>query len=255
MEEGMDIKRFFRVLRQRLLTIAIVTLCVFLISVAGVIFILKPSYESMENIVVGKLDKENMEYGSTQELNMLLASTMDLIKSPTVLNSVKADFNYTYEELEEKIVVQNSKDSQIVKVVARGNEPEETRELAHLVALTTVNKMNELLNVKDIIVLSDPDDNPPVDKVGSVELSLAIGMAIGLLLGVGGAFLREYFDDTIRSSREIESQLGIRVLGEVTFKKTSSKWSSSRWKKKEIVNQDEEETLRSQRGEIHVQEH
>ena len=45
------------------------------------------------------------------------------------------------------------------------------------------------------------------------KIILAIGLIIGLLLGLAMAFLLEHFDNTFKSSDEIESKLGLPVIG------------------------------------------
>ncbi len=46
-----------------------------------------------------------------------------------------------------------------------------------------------------------------------------LGLAIGLILGVGMAFLYEYLDNTIKSTDEAERLLGAPVLGHITLEK------------------------------------
>ena len=45
------------------------------------------------------------------------------------------------------------------------------------------------------------------------KIILAIGMFIGIVLGVLAAFLLEHFDNTFRSSDEVEKKLGVPVIG------------------------------------------
>ncbi len=49
-----------------------------------------------------------------------------------------------------------------------------------------------------------------------------LGFLIGLLLGIGGAFLLEYIDTTIRTSKEIEELTGISVLASVPLVKSKN---------------------------------
>lgn len=46
-----------------------------------------------------------------------------------------------------------------------------------------------------------------------LELNLAIGLLLGLSLGVGAAFLLEYLDDTVKTPADIEDRLKLTVLG------------------------------------------
>ncbi|MEC3883973.1 Wzz/FepE/Etk N-terminal domain-containing protein [Halobacillus sp. HZG1] len=223
MQDQMDIKTFFTILKKRVISILLVTFFVFILVGAVSIFVMKPTFESMESIVVGDLNKQSTEYGESRELNMLLASTIDFIKSPIVLNLVRNEFGMSYEDLEKQVVVQNTKDSQIVNVVVRGSNAKETEKIANMIVATTVDKMNDLFDVNDIYVLSDSPNQTSTEKVGSTTLNLGIGLIVGLLAGIGTAFLREHLDDSIRNVTQIEKELGITVLGDVHLKKKNSR--------------------------------
>jgi succinoglycan biosynthesis transport protein ExoP len=41
----------------------------------------------------------------------------------------------------------------------------------------------------------------------------AIGLAVGLMLGLGLVFLREHIDDSIKHVDELEAQFGVPLLG------------------------------------------
>jgi hypothetical protein len=45
---------------------------------------------------------------------------------------------------------------------------------------------------------------------------MAIAFVVGLMSGVGVAFLLEYLDNTIKTEQDIEQQLGLPVLGAIT---------------------------------------
>jgi capsular polysaccharide biosynthesis protein len=218
MDERTDLKKFFSILKRRKLTVLITMLTVLTFTACVSFFVMKPTYEATANIVVGKLKKEEGYYGETQEIYMLLASTKDFIKSPTVLNSVQKELGYTDPKLEEKIVVQNNKDSQIINVIVRDQNPARTYELTQAIVNTTVNKMKELFEVSEIKVLSNPQDSFNVETVGSPILNLAIGGIVGLFLGISLAMFREYWDDSIKDAHEVEEILGFQVLGSIDLK-------------------------------------
>jgi capsular exopolysaccharide synthesis family protein len=52
-----------------------------------------------------------------------------------------------------------------------------------------------------------------------VPLNLALGFVLGLLGGVGAAFLFEYFDNTIKNPDEMAERFGIPVLGLIPYDK------------------------------------
>ena len=70
------------------------------------------------------------------------------------------------------------------------------------------------------------------------EQIIGFGVLIGLLLGIGLAFLFEYFDKTIKNPEDVEYHLGLPVLGTIpkidksygkTYGRTSSLSSKKRY--------------------------
>jgi capsular polysaccharide biosynthesis protein len=218
MDEKTDLKKFFGIINRRKWTVIITLFCVLTLTACVSFYLIKPTYEATENIVVGKFKKEEGYYGETQEVYMLLASTKDFIKSPTVLNAVQKELNFKDKKLDEKIVVQNNKDSQIISVIVRDHDPERTKLIAETIVKTTVDKMKALFEISDLKVLTASEGSSEVERVGSTALNIAIGGLIGLFMGIGLAMIREYLDDSIKSMNEIEEVLGLPVLGSINLK-------------------------------------
>jgi len=68
--------------------------------------------------------------------------------------------------------------------------------------------------VADIVVIDRA--KVPVSPVSpKVLLNTFVGTVIGLLLGLGFAFIADYLDHTLKSPEDIERHLNISVLGTV----------------------------------------
>jgi len=247
MNGEINLKKFLQILRKRMLTILLTVLSVFILTSIVSIYFMKPTYEATENILIGKLANENSNYGDSQELSMLLASTIDFITSPIVLNTVRKELNINDDELEKKIVVQNNKNSQIVNVVVRENNMEDAKKLVNTIATISVNKMKEEFGVQDIKLLSEINGEPSVKRVGSLTLNLAIGIFVGFLLGVGLSMMKEHWDDSIKDVKEIEDFIGLPVLGEISIKNKNRKYQN-----KSGSTQQEKVLNRSKGGQISV---
>jgi capsular exopolysaccharide synthesis family protein len=82
-------------------------------------------------------------------------------------------------------------------------------------------RVNEQLEIGAGRVVSVAVANPvPVSP--QPLRNVALGLAVGLILGLGMAFLLEYLDNTIKSSDEVEKLLGAPVLGHIPSEKLQS---------------------------------
>ncbi|SIS62957.1 YveK family protein [Salimicrobium flavidum] len=250
MNEKMDVSGFLKVMKRRYVSILSVTMGVFLLSVVVSMFVMKPTYEVNENLVIGNLNKTE-EYSETQQLNMLLASTIDFIKSPSVLNEVSRESGLSSEQINEMIIIRNTEDSQIINVIVRDENPETAEVVSGLIAKTTVDKMTSVFGVQDIVALDDPTENSQVQQVGGVLLNLSIGLVVGLLAGIGVAMFREHTDDSLQTSKEIEALLGVPLLGEIDMKEKVRGRSSRPYTGVQPEN-DVEAMKRKKRGEVSV---
>ncbi|ANC78841.1 YveK family protein [Fictibacillus phosphorivorans] len=220
MEQRIDLKKFLQILKNRAITIMVTTLFVTAIAVIVSMYFVKPSFEATEYIIVGKEQNEN-SYTENQELIRILASAVDLIKSPIVLNAVSAELGNqnSLKELEENISVQNNKDSQIIHIVIKESSPEVAKQMAYAVGNVSVQKLNDLLNVKNLKIVSKSESDISVKQVGNSLSNIAIGLFVGLFMGIGLGMLKEYFDHSINDPSEVEMTLGLPVLGHIHVKK------------------------------------
>ncbi|MDQ0482522.1 YveK family protein [Guptibacillus hwajinpoensis] len=216
MDQRMDLKQFFEILKRRYISIVLTTLVVLSIAIVASIYIIKPTYQATEYILIGTLsnDGSGME---GQQIERLLASTMDFIESPIVDNTVKSKYGFTDDQIEDSVSVQNTRNSQIINVIAKGNDSEKAQELAHAIASTSVDKMDKLLKVNQVELLSNNEGETKLTRVDNPIVNIVIGLAVGVFMGIGLALIREHFDDSVLTSDELKSQLGLRVLGELDF--------------------------------------
>ncbi|HLR43042.1 MAG TPA: GNVR domain-containing protein, partial [Pseudogracilibacillus sp.] len=94
-------------------------------------------------------------------------------------------------------------------------------QLATTIANTTVEvfqaEIVDIMNVDNVSVLSEAEmDLSPSPVEPRPTLNIAIALVLGAMIGVGIAFLLEYFDTTIRTEEDLEEKLGITIIGTVS---------------------------------------
>ncbi|MBT2572958.1 capsule biosynthesis protein [Bacillus sp. ISL-51] len=221
MGESKSLKEIVSVLRKRLLLILIITAAAVAAGAFISFFALTPVYENSTQILVNqsKNDQKEVQFNDVQTNLQLINTYNVIIKSPAILDEVIKDMNLsmTSKELDSKITVSSEQDSQVVTIAVRDTDAKRAADMANTVASVFQHKITSIMNVDNVSILSKAEvsDSPsPVEPKRS--LNIAIAFALGLLGGIGLAFLLEYLDNTIKSEEQLESLLDIPILGTVT---------------------------------------
>ncbi|MEZ0482141.1 YveK family protein [Planococcus sp. SSTMD024] len=221
MEETISLQDLFKTLKKNLGIIALTTILA--ITIAGVVsfLFLTPIYENSTQILVNQEQTEASQLTNQNiQTDLQLINTYSvIIKSPAILDQVIEQMNLdtSAEALTQKITVNTAENSQVVNVVVRDEDPAQAVEIANTTAQVFENDVRELMNVDNVSILSPAvlKANPsPVEP--NPILNMAIAAVVGLMLGVGIAFLREYLDTSMKTEQDIEDILGVPLLGVIS---------------------------------------
>ncbi len=222
MEETISLKELFLTLKKRLTLIIIITAIATATSGIVSYFLLTPIYQSSTQILVNQSKNNQQQVYNPQELqtNLQLINTYNvIIKSPAILDEVilKEGLNMSAGALNGMITVSSEQDSQVVNISVQNEDPEKAATIANSIATTFQQEVPNLMNVDNVSILSEAKlgENPAPIKPQPV-LNMAIALVVGLMAGVGLAFLLEYLDNTIKTEQDVEHQLGLPVLGVIT---------------------------------------
>ncbi|WNB92496.1 Wzz/FepE/Etk N-terminal domain-containing protein [Bacillus sp. NEB1478] len=218
MEETISLKDIAVTLRKRLRLIVLITAIA--AAVSGIIsyFVLTPVYQASTQLLVNQKTSEQPALDVNQvRTNVEMINTYSvIIKSPTILNDVikDLDLNQSVEGLNEEITVNSEQNAQVFNLTVENEDPAEAVDIANKIAKTFSGKIPEIMNVDNVKILSPAvlKENPtPVNP--KPLLNIAIALVVGLMVGVGLAFLLEYLDNTIKTEEDIQAILQLPVLG------------------------------------------
>jgi capsular polysaccharide biosynthesis protein len=217
MEETISLKELLETLKKRLLLIISITLIAAIVSGVVSYFFLTPIYQASTQILVNQAKTDQAFDYYQVETNLQLINTYNvIIKSPVILDKVaeELDLDMTGTQLSEMITVGSEKESQVVNLSVQNTDPKVAAQIANKTAEVFKKEIVNIMKIDNISVLSKADvtENPSPIKPQPL-LNVAIAIVVGLMAGVGIAFLLEYFNNTIKNEQDIEKILGLPILG------------------------------------------
>jgi len=223
MEETISLKEIFEVLKKRLLLIIGLAAGAAIISALVTFFVLTPTYEASSQFIVNQTQEETAEnpYDVNDiRTNVELINTYNvIIKSPRILDQVVEELglDISASALSNKIQVSNADQSQVVNVVAISDDPQQAAAIANTTVQVFKEDIPQLMNVDNVNILSEAaEGSTPTQVSPKPLLNTAIALVVGLMVGVGLAFLLEYLDNTLKSEEDIESHLDLPIMGVVS---------------------------------------
>ncbi|MBS4223358.1 YveK family protein [Lederbergia citrea] len=220
MEETISLRELMQTLRKRMSLIVLITLAAVVISGAVSFFVLTPIYQSSTQLLVNQAKSDQPIYNPAEiQTNLQLINTYNVImKSPAILDKVIDDLglDMSVGGLNGKITVQSEKDSQVVNVTVQDPNPHKAAEIANKVAEVFQEDIVKIMNVDNVSILAKAEVGENASPVKPQPLlNIAIAFVVGLIAGVGLAFLLEYLDNTIKTEQDVERILELPVLGSI----------------------------------------
>ncbi|MFE5426916.1 YveK family protein [Peribacillus simplex] len=219
MEETISINDIFKTLKKRWKLIMLLTLIAALISGTISYFLLTPVYQSSTQILVNQKQSENQLDSTQIRSNIDMINTYSvIIKSPAILEKVidELELDQSVEQLSEKITINSQENSQVFSLTVQDSNPSKAVKIANTVSVTFQKEIKNIMNVDNVSVLAKAEikENPSPVKPSPL-LNIAIAVVVGLMAGIGLAFLLEYLDNTIKDEDDIDRLLDLPLLGSI----------------------------------------
>jgi succinoglycan biosynthesis transport protein ExoP len=219
------ITQYVRLLRDRWVTVLLPTVLGTL-GAAAFSSLSMPVYEARTQLFVSTSGQSaslgELAQGSTFTQQRVKSYT-DLLTSPRVLQPVISalDLDTTAEDLGDKITATSRLDTVLIDITVRDTSPVRAADIGNAVAVQFPKLVNELETrpgqkvspVKVTVTRPATPETAPVSP--RTTLNLALGLLVGLGLGVGTAALRDSLDRTVSGRTQVSQLVGAPVLGTV----------------------------------------
>ena len=220
MEETIDLREYFFILKKKLWIIVTSALVCGLISGLVSFFALTPIYQANTSLIVNKeVGNKVTEMTTTDDLNYVkkLAITYgEIIKSRAVITPTieKLDLNMTYEELASAVSVTNVSDTQIIKISVQHENPKVAMKICNTIPSIFSEEVQRIVKASGVEVI-DKAILPTNPIKPNKKMNVLIAMVLGVMVSVFIIFLIEALNTKIKEPKDIEEKLGIPVFGVV----------------------------------------
>ena len=220
MEETIDLREYFFILKKKLWIIVTSALVCGLISGLVSFFALTPIYQANTSLIVNKeVGNKVTEMTTTDDLNYVqkLAITYgEIIKSRAVITPTieKLDLNMTYEELASAVSVTNVSDTQIIKISVQHENPKTAMKICNTIPSIFSEEVQRIVKASGVEVI-DKAILPTNPIKPNKKMNVLIAMVLGVMVSVFIIFLIEALNTKIKEPKDIEEKLGIPVFGVV----------------------------------------
>lgn len=220
MEETIDLREYFQIIKKRAWIIALITVLAMITSGIMSFFILSPVYEANTTLIVNtEQNKETNNMITGDQLNVTQKLTLtygEIIKSRAVIDTVikKLDLDMNYDEVSKMITVSPVKDTQIMSITVQDTNPKRARDIANSIPTVFTKEVKRITKANSVEVIDKaitPENPIKPNKVMNIVIAAVLGFMIGLFI----VFILEYMDNKIKTPQDIEKHLGLPILGVV----------------------------------------
>jgi len=214
----MEIKEYINILIKRVWLIIILPLIAALISAYVSFYVMEPVYEANTTLyIINKTSSGDISLAYNDLLvgQQLVKDYKEIVISRRITGEVIEELglnDLTPSKLAKKISVSAKNDTRLIEIKVQDKNPQLAADIANKLAEVFKREVVDLMKVENVSVV-DEAQLPEEPIKPKPLMNIAVAFLVALMAAVGIAFVIEYFDDTIKTSEDVEKYLGTTVLG------------------------------------------
>ncbi|WP_454778469.1 polysaccharide biosynthesis tyrosine autokinase [Georgenia muralis] len=228
----MELNDYVAILRKRWLSVALIALAT-LSATAAVTLLTTPTYSASNRMffaVEAGDTVSDLAQGSTFTERQM-TSYAEVAESPLVLGPVieELGLDTSTDALRAALSVTVPPETVILEITATDEDPELAADVANAVAEELSVAVGGLSPDRPDgseavrATVTTPATAPVQPSSPNVPRNLALGLVLGLMLGVGAALLREMLDTKVRDEKDINALTDTAVIGTIGFETEGDK--------------------------------
>ncbi len=224
----MNIEQFVKVLRSRWVTVCVTALIPILGAVAYTLS-QTPLYQASTRLFVSTnagSSVSDLYSGNRLSQDRVLSYTQLVMGETLAQRTVdRLGLDTNAATLKESVTAKSKPGTVLIDVAVVDPSPVQARDIANALSNEFVVMVRELetpargAKPEARVVVEQSASIPTAPIVPKKKRNLAVGIALGAMLGVGLALLRDQLDNTIKSAEALEEVTGTGVVGYIPFDK------------------------------------
>jgi len=215
--EEIDISEVLLYFKSKVALIIGITLLIVILGNLYAMFLRVPVYKSSSTIVIASNDTNSANMQADITVNQKLVGTYkEIVTSRSVVEQVikDLDLKYSYEELSSNILVEAVQNTEVLKISVLDKNAEQAKKITSMLSEVFKEEVMEIYNLKNVKVLDSASTPTGADNVNFVKDEI-IYFGLGMIASFMLVFIMFYFDKNIRSVEQVESRLGLPILGTI----------------------------------------
>lgn len=206
----MDMQRYMDVLRRRKWVVLFTLIATVGIVAAGTA-LMAPVFSASAMVRIAEVRTAPATYSDATYSQQLQNTYIQLLQSRPSLETViqQLKLGVKPEALQANVKVEGIPASELIKVTATRGDPKQAADVANALAELATRNMPPSYSIT-VAVLATPPDAPARPQPA---LYVTLAAVLGLIGGLGLAFLFENMDRTIHSTEDLERAAGVPMLG------------------------------------------
>ncbi|MGU3497926.1 polysaccharide biosynthesis tyrosine autokinase [Mycobacterium sp. C31M] len=228
----MNLNDILKMLRSRWITVCTVTI-VAVLAATVYSLITTPLYQASTRLFVSTSAGSSLSetYQGNRFSQERVVSYAELIKGRTLAQRTvdKLELDMSAETLQQKISASAKLDTVLINVSVLDESPVRARDIANALSDEFVNLVRELETPEGgtrpdaRVVVEQRASMPERPIVPQTGRNIAIGLLLGIALGIGAAVLRDLLDNTVKTREQLEEITHAGIVGIIPLDKERRK--------------------------------
>lgn len=225
--ETVDLRDYVRLLRRRWRLIVVCALVALSAAIAVTVTATKVYTAHAQLFVSTQQSSEDSSSAYTSGLysQQRVKSYVSLITSVSIATLVKDDLGLamTPKAIAAEVTASAPLDTVLINVSVKDSDPARARDIANSLGRVFPGFVQDIETTPVSVTVAQKAELPTTPTSPRPKLNLALGLLVGLAVGVGGAVLRETLDTSVKGPEHAEELVGAPVLGAINYDADAAK--------------------------------